>query len=68
MIPLKDIFEKGAVSYQRNWSHLLFTLSCLQNIEKENVKIVFVNSKIVGIDAVLSNGDKIALAPATGGM
>ncbi len=36
--------------------------------EKENVKIVFVNNKIVGIDSVLSNGDKIALAPATGGM
>ena len=37
-------------------------------IEKENVKIVFVNSKIVGTDSVLSDGDKIALAPATGGM
>jgi molybdopterin converting factor small subunit len=37
-------------------------------IEKESVKIVFVNNKIVGVDAVLSDGDKIALAPATGGM
>jgi molybdopterin converting factor small subunit len=37
-------------------------------IEKENVKIAFVNSKKVGLDSVLSDGDHIGLAPATGGM
>jgi molybdopterin converting factor small subunit len=35
---------------------------------KEDVKIAFVNSKKVGFDTVLSDGDRIALAPATGGM
>ena len=35
---------------------------------KEDVKIAFVNSKKVGFDAVLSEGDRIAFAPATGGM
>lgn len=35
---------------------------------KEDVKIAFVNSKKVGFDAVLSEGDRVAFAPATGGM
>ena len=35
---------------------------------KEDVKIAFVNSRKAGFDAVLSEGDRIAFAPATGGM
>ena len=35
---------------------------------KEDVTIAFVNSRKVGFDAVLSEGDRIAFAPATGGM
>jgi len=35
---------------------------------KEDVKIAFVNSKKAGFDMVLSEGDRIAFAPATGGM
>ncbi len=37
-------------------------------LQKEDVKIAFVNSKRVGFEAVLSEGDRIGLAPATGGM
>lgn len=37
-------------------------------IEKNDVKIAFVNSKIVDFDTVLSNGDRVGLAPAVGGM
>lgn len=37
-------------------------------LHKEDIKIVFVNSKKVGFDMVLSEGDRIAFAPATGGM
>ena len=35
---------------------------------KEDVKLAFVNSKKVGFDTVLSEGDRIAFSPATGGM
>jgi len=37
-------------------------------IEKSEVKIVFVNSKVAGLGEILSGGDQIGLAPATGGM
>jgi molybdopterin converting factor small subunit len=43
-------------------------LIVVAGIEKENVKIAFVNGKKVGFDSVLSDGDRIGLAPATGGM
>jgi sulfur carrier protein ThiS len=37
-------------------------------IPKDDVKIAFVNSRIVGFDTVLSDGDRVGLAPAVGGM
>ena len=37
-------------------------------IAKKEVKIIFVNSRIVEADAVLSDGDQVGFAPATGGM
>ncbi len=37
-------------------------------IEKNDVKIAFVNSKIVEFDTVLADGDRVGLAPAVGGM
>lgn len=37
-------------------------------IAREDVKIAFVNSRIVGFDTVLSDGDRVGLAPAVGGM
>jgi molybdopterin converting factor small subunit len=37
-------------------------------IKKSDVKLVFVNSKKVGLDAALNNGDHVGLAPAVGGM
>jgi molybdopterin converting factor small subunit len=40
----------------------------LAGITGEDVKIAFLNSKIVGFDAVLSDGDRVGLAPAVGGM
>ena len=35
---------------------------------QEDIKIVFVNGKKVDLDTVLSNGDRLGLAPASGGM
>lgn len=37
-------------------------------IAREDVKIAFVNSRIVGFDTELSDGDRVGLAPAVGGM
>jgi molybdopterin synthase sulfur carrier subunit len=34
----------------------------------EDIKIVFVNGKKVDLETVLSNGDRLGLAPASGGM
>ena len=37
-------------------------------IANKEVKIAFVNSRVVGLDSVLSDGDRVGLAPAVGGM
>jgi molybdopterin converting factor small subunit len=37
-------------------------------IASERVKIAFVNSRITDLDAVLSDGDQVGLAPVVGGM
>jgi len=37
-------------------------------IAREDVKIAFVNSRVVDFDTVLSEGDRVGLAPALGGM
>lgn len=37
-------------------------------VARENVKIAFVNNRVVGLDTVLSDGDRVGLAPAVGGM
>lgn len=37
-------------------------------IDSEDVKIAFVNSRIVNLDTALSEGDRVGLAPDVGGM
>jgi molybdopterin converting factor small subunit len=37
-------------------------------IARQDVKIAFVNSRIVDFDTTLSEGDQVGLAPAVGGM
>jgi molybdopterin converting factor small subunit len=37
-------------------------------INKQDVKVAFVNNRIVGFDAILTNGDNVGLSPAVGGM
>ncbi len=38
------------------------------NIPAEEIKIVFLNGKNATLDTELNNGDRLAFAPATGGM
>ena len=40
----------------------------LAGIESADVKIAFVNNRIVSVDTALSDGDRVGLAPAVGGM
>ena len=37
-------------------------------IASEDVKSAFVNSRIVDLDMILSDGDQVGLSPAVGGM
>ncbi len=37
-------------------------------IDHREVKVAFVNNSVVGLDTVLSEGDRVGLAPAVGGM
>lgn len=37
-------------------------------VAREAVKIAFVNNRIVTLDTMLNDGDRVALAPAVGGM
>jgi molybdopterin synthase sulfur carrier subunit len=37
-------------------------------VAPESVKLIFLNGKHAGADTVITDGDQIALAPATGGM
>lgn len=60
-------FDDGTV-YTLNEGQTVEDLIGAAGLEKEDVKIAFVNSKKVGFDAILSDGDRIGLAPATGGM
>ena len=60
-------FDDGTV-YTLNEGQTVEDLIGAAGLEKEDVKIAFVNSRKVGFDAILSDGDRIGLAPATGGM
>jgi molybdopterin converting factor small subunit len=48
--------------------HTVRELAKRAAIDSEDVKIAFVNSRIVDLDAALSEGDQVGLAPAVGGM
>ena len=38
------------------------------NISEEDIKLIFINGKKVDKTTVLNDGDRLAFAPATGGM
>jgi len=38
------------------------------NISNEDIKIIFINGKKAGEDSILKDGDRVAFAPAIGGM
>lgn len=59
---------KESTSYELDNGQTVEHLLEAAEISKEDVKIAFVNSRVVDFDTVLSEGDRVGLAPAVGGM
>ena len=57
-----------STSYDLDDGHTVQDLVERAGIDREEVKIAFVNSRIVGLDEPLTEGDQVGLAPAVGGM
>jgi molybdopterin converting factor small subunit len=55
-------------TYSLEDGHTVEDLIERAGIAREEVKIAFVNSRIVDLDTALSEGDRVGLAPAVGGM
>lgn len=59
---------KDSTSYDLNDGQTVEDLMKHVGVASEDVKIAFVNSRRVDFDTVLSDGDRVGLAPAVGGM
>ena len=59
---------KESTSYELDNGQTVEHLLEAAEISREDVKIAFVNSRVVNFDTVLSEGDRVGLAPAVGGM
>jgi sulfur carrier protein ThiS len=57
-----------STTYDLDAGHTVKDLLQRAGIAGEDVKIAFVNSRIVDLDTTLSEGDRVGLAPAVGGM
>jgi len=57
-----------STTYDLDEGHTVEDLVQRAGIDSEEVKIAFVNSRIVDLDTTLSEGDQVGLAPAVGGM
>ena len=58
----------ASASYELAEGQTVEDLAGRAGIAASDVKIAFVNNRIVGVDTVLSDGDRVGLAPAVGGM
>jgi len=59
---------KESTTYELNDGQTIEQLIQQAGIDRKDVKIAFVNSRVVELDTVLSEGDRVGLAPAVGGM
>ena len=55
-------------AYQLTEGQTVADLVSKAGVTRKDVKVAFVNNKIVEIDTVLNDGDRVGLAPAVGGM
>ena len=69
-----QLAKDDVCDYHGTMPHYLYEGASVQNLIKklglrhEDIKLIFVNHVIVPPDSTLHEDDKIALAPATGGM
>jgi molybdopterin converting factor small subunit len=59
---------KESTSYELDNGQTVEHLLEQAQIKRADVKIAFVNSRIADFETVLSEGDRVGLAPAVGGM
>ena len=59
---------KESIAYDLAEGQTVEDLAQRAGIAKEEIKIAFVNSRVVDFDTVLSHGDRVGLSPAVGGM
>ncbi|CAB1082447.1 hypothetical protein D1AOALGA4SA_10066 [Olavius algarvensis Delta 1 endosymbiont] len=59
---------KRDTTYSVNEGHTVDDLIQRAGVNRENVKIAFVNNRNAAFDTVLADGDRVGLSPATGGM
>ena len=68
LVNLDTCDYKDSTEYELDDGQTVEDLVKLAGISKEDVKIAFVNSRVVDLSTVLSDGDQVGLAPAVGGM
>ena len=68
LVNLDTCDYKESTEYNLDDGQTVEDLAQLAGISKEDIKVAFVNSKVVDISTVLSDGDQVGLAPAVGGM
>ena len=59
---------KNSTPYELDAGQSVEDLVSSAGLAKEDVKIVFVNSRKTNFDTVLTDGDQVGLAPSVGGM
>jgi sulfur carrier protein ThiS len=59
---------KESTEYDLSEGQTIEDLVKKAGVDMKELKIAFVNGRIVDVDTVLKNGDQVGLAPAVGGM
>jgi molybdopterin converting factor small subunit len=59
---------KDSTAYNLDDGQTVEDLVQRAGVDRNDVKVAFVNNRVVGFDTVLSDGDQVGLAPAVGGM
>jgi len=59
---------KDSTPYELDDGQSVEDLVSRAGLAKEDVKIIFVNSRKTNFDTVLTDGDQVGLAPSVGGM
>jgi sulfur carrier protein ThiS len=59
---------RDSTAYTLSEGQTVADLAREAGIAEKDIKIAFVNSRVVALDSVLSDGDRVGFAPAVGGM